>query len=868
MARNEEIAAIVQNLGNNPTADAIHPKVEIGDLSLGQIGYYNASGTWVPDRIEIAPLENSTSYAFYDTDGDGTNEWGKVEGVRVTVTCRVGKEEETVSAYIRKSAVTASSNAGNGEVKGLQEAGGNNFRNGTDVYGGLGVGLTDTVLETQHYHNDSKIYTSLNFFNANLIHATSTFDIRIQKPVKAAGDVSPINTPYSETVITGYYMNENDTSFTIDYSIADSDVMDVKDVPYFYVNELITAPKGVSSKMYFGKPASGNKTAPFNVYAGTMYLPDAAIEGHADIYLMDAYNSDPNMAYNAIYKDRDGNTDASRDVKGILRGDNVIGASQGGNHSLYEWVGSVINKNEVDSRSYGGNIYCNGNLTFGDNITIDGDVRVMGEFYAGGNVKIKGDLVVRGNVHQNNTNGKSPLSVDGDTYTGSGTGGGVKPTYTHHINELLPGYTEVVNIKFENNEVPNVVEDTDSEGNTIYTILDGEGGGDVYPSKPYYRIKADGTEDITDITTKQFSIYESIKIGDDVVVVLDGDGNAILTDDEVTYYDEFNTKVDKDAAIDSYYTNAAGEIVPDSEALNPVVSGQDLSYDAFVNKTGEQAYPQSMTREKIYGEHTGLGFQPADPKTKIITTLQEARTALNMDPTDGSFSSSVYINAVPGGDPAAWDGSTTITSSCTIKNTTINDDITIDTASEIWIVLDNCSIASGKTIKVQEDPTGKHGTVNFLIRGTVKLGNQAKIITSSVSNGCTVSYTKDFGILYYAEAAKNVAGTLVLPTLTMGMESMICGSVKAPTLKVYASKYGGWEIKYISEYSSTPVSTHPNVLGNALIDHVEKDPNEGDLSNFAVIYTKSGAGGSVSGGGGGLVPTSLGYFDIGYLAGA
>jgi hypothetical protein len=123
-------------------------------------------------------------------------------------------------------------------------------------------------------------------------------------------------------------------------------------------------------------------------------------------------------------------------------------------------------------------------------------------------------------------------------------------------------------------------------------------------------------------------------------------------------------------------------------------------------------------------------------------------------------------------------------------------------------------------------------------------------------------------VQYYAEAAKNVAGTLVLPTLTMGMESMICGSVKAPTLKVYASKYGGWEIKYISEYSSTPVSTHPNVLGNALIDHVEKDPNEGDLSNFAVIYTKSGAGGSVSGGGGGLVPTSLGYFDIGYLAGA
>ncbi|MBR6967933.1 MAG: type II secretion system protein [Ruminococcus sp.] len=867
MTRNEEIAAIVQNLGNNPTADAIHPKVEIGDLSLGQIGYYNASGTWVPDRIEIAPLENSTSYAFYDTDGDGTNEWGKVEGVRVTVTCRVGKEEETVSAYIRKSAVSASSGGGgSGDVKGLQEAGGNTFCNGAEVYGGLGVGLADTVLTEYHYHNNMQIKTSLNFFNCNLIGGTSSLEIHVAKPVKAAGDVSPINMPYSETVITGSFMTANDKLVTLDYTSSDADVYDIKDVPYLYINELLTGPNGTRSEFKtanFGNGINSSNVGPFNVYAGTVHMPDAAVNVQGDIYMMDSYDtSAPKYSIQSV--DRDGNHVPSEDVSNITRGDNVIGHFGGGQHALYTWAGSVVNRNEQGGghSSTGGSIYCNGNLTL-VNVTINGDVRVMGDFTYDGDLKINGDLVVRGTIHEGS---KTPI-INGTVYNGTGGGGGVKLGYTYHDNELLPGYTEVINIKFENNEVPNVVEDTDSEGKTIYKILDGEGDADVYPSKPYYRINVDGTEDISEITTDQFTIYESKKDGEDVVPVLDGDGKGIRTKDDATYYDDFGTKLDnKEEAFGSYYTDSEGNYAPDSDAIAPIAPGQKPSYAAYVAQKHQEAYPQSMTREKIYGEvkevNGEMKFVPADEKTKIITTLKEAREALNMDPVDGTFNSSVYLNAVPGGDPVAWDGSATITSSCTIKNTTIDKNITVDTASEIWIVLDNCSFADDKEIVVQEDPTGKHGTVNFLIRGTVTFGNGTKIRTNTVTDGCTISYTKDFGIIYYAGGPN--------PILDLGSKdrNMICGSVKAPTMNIIARESGPWTIKYIGEYSSTPQNVNPKILGNALVNKVERLGTQ-DLSNFKVVYTKSGTGGSVSGGGGGgLVPTSLGYFDIGYLAGA
>ena len=869
MTRSEEITAIVQNLGSDPSADAIHPKVELGDLSLGQIGYYNASGTWVPDRIEIAPL-GTTSYAFYDVQGNG-NEWGKVDGVRITVTCRVGKEEETVSAYIRKAAITASGNGGSGEVKGLQEAGGNNFRNGTNVYGGLGVGLSDTDPSVFHYHNASDINTSLNFFNAHVNGETSSLKIHVRKPTDSS------IMPYSETVITGSYMTPNDTFIYLDYSIGANEKLDVKNTPYLYINELLTNPKGVATNTELIAVGSGNKQAdsvapPFNVFAGTIYMPETALNMQADLYLMDEY--DPSAPkYKALFYDRDNNVveNWSRygakdpntgDYSGVIvRGDNVIGGNGDTSKTLYKWVGSVINKNEVGFESVGGSIYCNGNLTL-HMTKVHGDLRVMGNLTCGNGVVVDGNLVVQGTINGSPT-------VHGTIYNGSGGSGGLKDGVVHHIDELLPGYTEVVNIKFENNEVPNVVEGADSEGNATFTILDSEGSGEVYSSKPYYRIKADGTEDITDITTNQFSIYESIKIGDEVVVVLDGDGNAILTDDEVTYYDEFNTKVDKSVAVsNSFYTDEHGNLIDEGDAFNPIAPGETPSYDTFVAISKQEAYPQSMTREKIYGEHTGLGFQQADEKTKIITTLKEAREALNMDPVDGSFNTSVYLNAVPGGDPPAWDGSNTITGSCTIKNTTINDNITIDTSSEIWIVLENCTLAGDKTITVKEDLTGKHGTVNFLIRGDVKLGQRARIITNSVSDNCNISYQKDFGIIYYSELyANSPGGGKVFPTLTIGAGGMICGSVKAPTLVLRASQKGNWTIKYTSEYSSTPENKNPNILGNALIDHVEKDPNEGDLSNFAVIYTKSGAGGSVSGGGA-VVATTLGYFDIGYLAGA
>ena len=149
------VAAAVIALGSDQVPGGIlYPEVHIGGQGMGSVGYWDDDGIWHSDRIKLETVPGEIDWVYSDTKG----EWLPYNVVRVTSTCRLGREEESVVAYISKyfqwetpegpvppeeEEEVPDSPILDSEVKGLQEAGGNTFMNGGDIYGGLGVALAD-----------------------------------------------------------------------------------------------------------------------------------------------------------------------------------------------------------------------------------------------------------------------------------------------------------------------------------------------------------------------------------------------------------------------------------------------------------------------------------------------------------------------------------------------------------------------------------------------------------------------------------------------------------------------------------------------------------------------------------------------------
>ncbi|MDD7517947.1 hypothetical protein [Ruminococcus flavefaciens] len=404
MQRDEGIVAAVQNMtgplypevtikNSAPAAPGTNP-----DNTMGVVGYYDSSNTWHANRIIVEPMgyydaghegdpayfHKETNWVYMD-DGSGPK-WTEVETVKITATCRVAKEEATISAYIKKKGSSGTNVPQTSKIKGLNTAGDGSFANGGMFTGGLGVGLKNSSPSTFLLNNACTAETSLTFVNGDLFAKTGSLSIK----VKDSG-----STPCSETVINGSLFVPNNPLVQLMSQYKMTSNYTQKQIPYLYVD----------GGMYFKstitivdlEDTSGDIDQPFNVFAGTIETENnLSING--DLYLMDEYN--PRKTYK-IETDQGDIT--------LTAGDNIIKSS--GSNNLYRWAENVAtcDKTEDLIASHGGNIYCNGNLTIGA-ITIDGDVRVMGDCVINKNTTINGDLIVKGNLYiEEESAGKSHL---------------------------------------------------------------------------------------------------------------------------------------------------------------------------------------------------------------------------------------------------------------------------------------------------------------------------------------------------------------------------------------------------------------------------------------------------------------------------
>ena len=840
MKRDERIVAAVQAVGSDPTVPALHPQVIINDKTLGEIGYIDSHGDWIKDHIEVTHVPNTGAYDYYDKKGDGSYGWYPVDTVKITATCKVGKERETVSAYVQKAPSSQTVTNGGG-IQGLQEVGGNSFANGGLITGGLGVGIGDTVPGLHHFHNDTKVETTLTYVNASLCGGTSSFEIRVKKPDRATAEK-----PYSQTVIDGNLLMENNNFIKLDYEMTEDFTQ--KEVPYLFINGMLTQDQQSQLNLVTGN------NAPFNVFIGTLN-PKGPVNIQGDLYLMDKNPHDPSQDYTAEYMDSNGNRNPSKDVTGT-KGVNYFGLP-GQDAKLYAWATSVVQKEETQFGSMGGNIYCMGDLIL-CKATIHGDVRVEGDCDVEDvyDTVIDGDLVVHGNL---TIKDEGKLTVKGDIYNGAGGGRTLKPGFSYHENEVYPDITVKDNYIFDNTPVP------ESEGEYYKTLItqEGEGIDDlttiVNASQTKYKVDFDGKP-----------LFERDEEGN---FITDSEGRVvgITSESDHTYYDADKNEVEERDARGTYYSKEGDtKRYTEDEAFEG--QAKYKTYAAYK----QPAYPTKMQREYIWGEKDASGvLTVTHPETKIIKTLHEVREALNYD-DEGNYKTDIYHTSVPdeflpvsgdqdslpyayvngarNGSDQLWSGGA-ITKSCIIasKNPSnpnevfnVSEDIHIKPLSEMWVVIKNVNSNNHKII-VDRDATAD-GKVNFLIVGANNFFDNTSIITNEVRNNMPVKYDKEWGIEYYA--APNAK-------LKMQNQCMMVGTFKAPELVIGCTDQGPYTIQYEDEYGHTE-NKNPVILGSALVSQVSPAVNK-----FSVVNSGNGGVGN----GGSSIDTALGRFEIKYLMG-
>ncbi|WP_295079783.1 polymer-forming cytoskeletal protein [Ruminococcus sp.] len=889
MEQDADLAATVGAIGEG-SLTKFEPQIKISDKTMGKIGYWDYSDAnhpiWVDDCIKLEPVADKVDWV-YDTE---KNEWVSWNIVRVTSTCRVGQEEETVVAYISKHGEPGQQKKSNNEVKGLQEAGGNSYANGGDIYGGLGIGLSDSVPGSYGALNDMDTHTNLTFINGDFDVKTSSLDFFAEDNENGVW-------PVSATVVMGNFSTTNNVAFNVNYTM--KSLFTQKDIPYLYVDRLLYS--NSSSSLYLVK---GNGS-PFNIYAGTMYYPEL-LEADADIYLMDEPATDATPAEDREYynlgfnlradgfpelrvpdsmKDKypdgwpDGqwwaNPATEEDKKEAMKdpanivgtenkietGKNVFGntADRDGNKQLYNWTRGTFERTD-DSKfdSFGGTIYCNGDLLI-TQAKIHGDVRVKGRCTIRGKVQIDGDLIVE-NAYENagkatktsGLNNEGDLHVDGRIYV---TAGAVQDTsklkegYSLYSG-LYPGYKQYENKELPNFEVEESAYEIDTDGHYVYD-------GNVYDSKPYIQcmplsdddtgVTVGATVDPKIVTTSETTRFKAFANGR----IINADGVYEVTTEKESYYTKDGDPCGRADAIGEYYVDPSGTRVSRSDAYTVSFSGSgNVDVETYKTLHPEGVYPEDMTREKIYGTKE----KNADPSTKLVTTLIDARKSLGMDSSDGYFDEKIYIREKPTTGildtfDSTWDKTKSIT-------------VTRPKEGVGWVILDNVKLNAGCSIIVKDNPDAiasssehvryKGGIVRFFIIGDVRL-EKGSIGPEDVLNGTIkkINYKDDFGIEYYTGGAyrthddlsdpKKEAGAGTEGTLYFVNDAVLVGSVKAPFLELgfENGRSSPITVDYTKEDGTVVKDYKPTIIGNALVKFISSAKN-----GIPLAYTKSGTGGS------------------------
>lgn len=431
MQKEPQIVAAIQNM-----TDPLYPQVIISnaggggqDRSLGVVGYYDESNVWHENAIKVEQYNDGTQYAWMDDGTGGGPKWAEVDTVKITATARVGKEEATISAYIKKKGSSQASVPSASRIKGLQTVGDGSFNNGGMFTGGLGIGLSKSTPDTYELNNAATTETTFTFVNGDLIAKTSSLEFR----VKSDGNTEPC----SETIILGslYLKNDPFVTLTKDYGYladeADDRTYTQKTIPYTYVDGAIVTETIKKLVAQSPEARSLGLEQPYNLFAGTIYTRQNEVaELSGDLYLMDSYHGG--------YGVDDFYTVPTEGAPAIVRkGDTLFGV--GGTSNLYKWVDNTVNGKSHNNtkqqfESFGGNIYCNGNITFGCSANIAGDLRVVGDCVIRQGITVGGDIAVGGTLYIEGGNVyANKIYCDNIVKSTSGASG-----YTSRDNEYVP----------------------------------------------------------------------------------------------------------------------------------------------------------------------------------------------------------------------------------------------------------------------------------------------------------------------------------------------------------------------------------------------------------------------------------------------
>lgn len=775
MEQEVAIASAVENLGSAP----IYPQIVMPDGTMGHIGYYNDAGVFQEGRIKVECLEDSESQYYFDNDPVDPK-WVQLQTVKVTATARLGGEESTTVAYIRKKAPNEPTPLA---IKGLQTVGSSTVNSGGTITGGLGLGIVEPVAESD-LSKVINLETDMAFINSDL-------------KIDGAGINIHVTKPGTGTVIMGSARIQNSQVVTLDYAM-DEDYTQNK-IPYFYVDEVFTTSANATLNLVdTDSSLTSIDASPYNLFFGSINLQNSPVTiKSADLYLMD-------------------------------EGVTSYMTKQSGSY-LQSWNNSVYNKTEAQHYSEGGNIYSKGSLNLAY-IEIEGDVRVVGDVTIGPNVKITGDLVVGGALNYDTS-----MIVEGNIYC--------DPTLTNppmeNVEQLNEGVTRLDNVYVEeslelkdgykaiNNNYYDYNVSTVDYGSWVDTVYTDKWGNRVYPSDPaagyYVEIDIYGTEIGSYPTNEPFSFYT-----DDILNPVRVNKWEATTTIPAHYLkvDATGAQIVPDVETDEAYSyfDAAGNAIDYANAVSSVSPIKPLeAYD-------DDIYPANMTREEI----TGLG----DPANKIVTTLSEMQEAIGYSASTGTFNANVYRTEIPDSvtfPTSATNISTTpnieITENSWITTSewgVSNPNITIKPNGQtLWIKLDNFKASNDANVFID---TSAGGTVNFLVTGDFS-ANKWKMTTSTISEGSNIycDYVDSTGKAYPdTEIDINWYGS-VGSTISVVNNSTFLGTAKMPYTTINVPVSGAYNVVYNDVEESYPVW-----IGNALFEGVDS------ANQFKLLYTGSG----------------------------
>lgn len=822
MVEQPDIVGAIQNLA--PGGTPLEPEIILNDPSMGRIGYFKADNTFVSNKILVECLPSSENQYYYKNDGD----WAELNTVKITASARLGGEDSTIVAYIRKKAPNEVTQS---EIKGLQTVGGSTFTTTQGhMTGAIALGIASATPERFSFGNGSDFYTDLNFVNGDLDVAAS---VGIY-----------VTNPKSETIIMGDVELANNKFVYLDYNMTSD--FSQKEIPYLYIDGKLT----VASSIELVKRTGMNTNGPYNVFVGSIDTWGNPLTIDGDLYIM-------------------GSTGLSR-----------IGNS--GSTALSAWTASVSQKGDTQFYSTGGNIYCKENLEISHTV-VNGDLRVDGNLTIGANVTVYGNVVVSGNLDVTgnlNVLGAGHNVYVGGTTTGFGGTNSVKAGFEEKDNIYHPseqitksGFRCVDNIAYSYYKFVATV-----QNGSGYDGLFGENlgwsttvgyyfkQGQYDPSIDYSTYSAEEMSLLIDTSRGTVAEWQ-IPAGYYMKVDVSGVETTELTSVASYYYEESNPAVERPVweateTKPEYYTlvdydgNDTGvEATPSNDPFSyfetatgyRVTAAEAMIVDGVfpLSMYGTDVYPSTMTREAINGD--------SGSATKIIQTLADVQEGLGY--ADGAFDESTYPTELPDHVTTSdWVSGDIDSSDSFVISKEINGTLNIKPSGNIWIVLDGDAGAKlGNDSKIIVDDSA--GSVNFLIKGTVKMGNRALIITKEIydrlNSGVKEIYERDtLGITYYS----STDGKL---DLTEANQPTICGAAKAPTLEVLGKTTDGNPlfsgVQYTNLAGETVTYSTAHWVGNALIKGVS------GYNNFTLMYTKTG------GGGGRAIRTEAGTYVFSYF---